>query len=461
MNLTTIYRRCSKPLRSPGDRVKAGEPIAIIVAGAVELPEFEVWLNGVPVNPENYITFKRVCLYLRSTHNFISLIAHRYVSLEYTDIFLPVPAHLQHHAAALAPECWGNATKHGVRGFDWDWAATFNEALVGVRLPGMPNSVAAFREELYSLDIPDRPLQILDLGDIELDPASASSTHETLAYALQMLLARGVFPIVLGENMSSCVGVYEAVKAHRKSLAAALILPSATLGNAQEPLADGNLSAHLLADYGRELETFNLLGYQGYLSAPTDLRSLAERYCECLRLGASRDNIMQAEPLLRDADVLAASVSAIRQSDAPAAAEHSPNGLYAEEMCRLLQFAAASDKLLAAYLGGFSLTDDPYRQTTKLLAQLVWHIADGLAHRTGDDPAAGRSCRKWRVELGRKGQQLLFYQGKASDKWWMRIPETETSPERIIPCLKEDYDKTLRMEIPDRWLWYYKKSVSD
>ncbi len=60
-NLISIYKHNAELLKRMGDRVKAGEPIAII-GNSGELTtgphlHIELWQNGTPVNPENYISF--------------------------------------------------------------------------------------------------------------------------------------------------------------------------------------------------------------------------------------------------------------------------------------------------------------------------------------------------------------------------------------------------------------------
>jgi hypothetical protein len=380
--------------------------------------------------------------------------------VEYSDIFIPVAEHLQVSGAAKLSERWGSRIKYGVKGLDWAWLGDFRVALVGLRKHGAPNSFVALREELYALFAHEKSLPIIDLGDVEVAPAGAGdASGEKVTCALHKLVAAGIFPVVFGENMPGASNVYDAIKSHRKDVTATFILPSASLGNAQEPLSGSNVLAHFMTDYGRELETLNVLAYQSYLTSPADMQSLGNRYCELLRLGVVRENIMHAEPLLRDADVLCAGINAVRQCDAPAAVDPSPNGLYAEEMCQLLRLAAFSDKLKACYLGNFSLANDSQRQTAKLVAQLIWHVADGLACRVNDNPTEPKTCRRLQIEMGGKDQQLVFYQSKITDRWWMAVPADKSSTIHIIPCERNDYEKALRLEIPDRWLWFYKKFV--
>jgi murein DD-endopeptidase MepM/ murein hydrolase activator NlpD len=60
-NLISIYKHNAELLKRTGDYVKVGEPIAII-GNSGELTtgphlHFELWYNGIPLNPEDYISF--------------------------------------------------------------------------------------------------------------------------------------------------------------------------------------------------------------------------------------------------------------------------------------------------------------------------------------------------------------------------------------------------------------------
>ncbi|MCG8342047.1 MAG: M23 family metallopeptidase [Chlorobiales bacterium] len=57
----TFYKHCSKLLKKGGEQVKLGEVIALAgntgqESSGVHL-HFEVWRNGIPVNPETYLNF--------------------------------------------------------------------------------------------------------------------------------------------------------------------------------------------------------------------------------------------------------------------------------------------------------------------------------------------------------------------------------------------------------------------
>lgn len=60
-NLTSFYKHCSVLLKKTGETIKAGEVVAV-VGNSGELTtgphlHFELWFNGRPVNPQDYIVF--------------------------------------------------------------------------------------------------------------------------------------------------------------------------------------------------------------------------------------------------------------------------------------------------------------------------------------------------------------------------------------------------------------------
>ena len=61
-NLISIYKHNSVILKTTGDRVSAGEPIAIVGnSGSLSTGphlHFELWYNGVPLDPEKFIVFE-------------------------------------------------------------------------------------------------------------------------------------------------------------------------------------------------------------------------------------------------------------------------------------------------------------------------------------------------------------------------------------------------------------------
>jgi arginase family enzyme len=376
--------------------------------------------------------------------------------MEYSDIFIPVNEHLQHFQK-VTPATNVNDIKFAVRGFDWEWLSDFKIGLVGLRSSGVPNCFNLLRESFYSLYLPQK-ISVIDLGDIEIAGGSIEENTERTAFALQQILLYGTFPLVFAENMRYSYWLYEALKIEHCPMSATYILSTGNVGAASEPLSETNFVAHTFADLMRELSHLSILAYQNYLTNFNDIQLLEKNYCETMRLSAVRSDMNRAESVLRDATMLCVSVGAVRQSDAPAVLSPSPNGLYTEEMCRLLRFASFSSELKAAFVGGFCLANDIRSQTAMLAAQMLWHIIEGISNRVKEHPLDAKpNCSCVQVEMGSENQQIVFYQGKKTQRWWMEVPAGAGAPKRIIACTHADYEQAAHGEVPDRWLWFLKK----
>lgn len=60
-NLISIYKHCSSLLKTVNDRVRSGEPLAIVGNSGENSRgphlHFELWFNGSPVNPQEFVAF--------------------------------------------------------------------------------------------------------------------------------------------------------------------------------------------------------------------------------------------------------------------------------------------------------------------------------------------------------------------------------------------------------------------
>lgn len=59
-NITSIYKNLEMAACKPGDKIRAGETIGkatAIINGKTPEIQFELWLNGAPLNPQMHITF--------------------------------------------------------------------------------------------------------------------------------------------------------------------------------------------------------------------------------------------------------------------------------------------------------------------------------------------------------------------------------------------------------------------
>jgi len=258
--------------------------------------------------------------------------------------------------------------------------------------------------------------------------------------ALALCEKEGVFALVLG--------VAE-IALPQQHFSAAIITPAVDLQRAY-------LKQLLLH---RGLGYCAALGFQTYLSPPADLDALRTRYCELLRLGMLKENLSLAEPLIRDADYVWLDLAAIRASDAPLRKHLNPNGLYAEEACRLVQYIALSNKVKAFFVHSVSHLRCLSAVAASMVAQLIWHLAEGLTGKIKEELtniSENPAFKEIMVDMGLSGQELYFLYSETTQRWWIKVPCNQMVT-RWIPCDHSDYRVACQGVVPVRWLWHYQK----
>lgn len=202
------------------------------------------------------------------------------------------------------------------------------------------------------------------------------------------------------------------------------------------------------------------IGFQKYLACPDVLHECNERYVEVMRLGAFRENPLDAEPLLREATHHFIDMRAVRHADLPDGLTPSPNGLYAEELCTLARYIGLSNAFRQAVLYGYPSDCSEGSQAAQLIAQTIWHLTEGLAVAVEEHPLNGSGVfLKKAVQMGEDGQEIVFLQSEKSGRWWMEVPNSKHSDQpSYISCSISDYALACKGEIPMKWLFYYQKS---
>jgi formiminoglutamase len=320
-----------------------------------------------------------------------------------------------------------------------------------VALIGLDAEIAEkIRKALYPLSWHFGDLAVIDLGDVR------NSDPEFVVPLLKELTAGELFPILIGGPITALTAQYKALLSYRKYLN--LVLIDDRLGYTAKPQA---ATEHYLNDYvhGRRASLFHLgvIGPQlHHIPAPA-LQLANDRYFEITRLGQAQANLTELEPALRDADLCAIHLNAVRQSDAPARAAFNPSGFRSEEVCQLARYAGMSDKL--SNFGVYGLdpdgsTDREQYLTAATIAQILWYFIEGFSQRKGDFPVTTEGLTEYIVD-SKTYDRVTFWRSQRSSRWWIQAPVRTKRGQvrhRLIPCSYEDYLTACREELPPRLL---------
>ena len=318
------------------------------------------------------------------------------------------------------------------------------------------------RHYLYRLAKPHADLRIADLGNI-VAGAEVRDTYFAVIEALQQVLDRDCTVVLLGGSDDLVFPIYKAYEVLGRVINICSIDSRFNLEGGDN-INSNNYLQHIILQQPNYLFDYINLGYQTYFVGGEMVQLMDELKFSTLRLGEMQGNLERAEPMVRYSDVVAVDASAVRQSDAPAAADPSPHGLYGEQLCQLARYAGMSDKTTCFGLFEAVPARDRDGQTAHMLAHAAWFFIEGFCYRQNDFPSRDKqSYKRFAVQMNDNGMEIAFYKSLKSDRWWMEVPCNDSERREryqrhtLIPCSYHDYQRAMENEIPELWWHYYNR----
>ncbi|MBS1653132.1 MAG: formimidoylglutamase [Bacteroidetes bacterium] len=322
-----------------------------------------------------------------------------------------------------------------------------------------PNEV---RKYLYNLFEGDFKCKIADLGNI-LAGNTIKDSYFALSEVIECLIRKNVIPLIIGGSHDLTYAQFLGYKNLEQTINMVCVDSLLDIGNPSENPEENTYLGKIILHQPNFLFNYSNIGYQTYLVNKQHIETMQRLYFDCYRLGEIRDKIEEAEPIIRQADMLSFDFSSIKHSDAPANSNAMPNGFYAEEACQMMRYAGMNDRLSSIGLYEINPNFDENGKTAHLAAQMIWCFIEGFYHRKNDIPnRTSPDYKRFHVMLSDEKYEINFYKSNKSDRWWMEIPyppQKGLKFERhtLIPCSYKDYEMAINNEVPDRWWQTYQK----
>lgn len=324
--------------------------------------------------------------------------------------------------------------------------------------PQKQNAPNIIRQYLYALSSLNIKENIVDVGNI-VETSSPAQTYTALVNVLSILIPLDVTLVILGGNQELTESIYRGYKSNKKLLTMSIIDSHIDIDDDNEDFHSLNYLNKLISENPLSLFDISFIGYQGYFVDTEKLNRVRSLNHELLRLGFVRGNYREVEPTLRNSDIVSFDMGAIRSSDSPGNIFPSPNGLYAEEACQLTRYAGTSERVSCFGVFEYAPDNDPTKQSALLAAQLAWHFIEGIGQRSKDSSIENNdNTKKFIVNSGTPGIDLVFYRNELSDNWWFELPAFKKSDKKlVIPCSPNDYLLASKQDVPERWLRFLQK----
>lgn len=329
---------------------------------------------------------------------------------------------------------------------------------------GCANAPDAFRKQFYKLHEGDYKTRIADLGNIKQGHA-VTDTYAALKTVITELVKMNIVPIIIGGGQDLTYPQYLAYERLEQRVDLVVVDSAFDLREDAVDVTDTTSKSYLnkiMLHEPNYLFNFSNIGYQTYFVNQDSLAVFEKLYFDVYRLGTFSGKVDQAEPVLRNADMISFDMGAIRSSDAFANANATPNGFYGEEACQICRYAGMSDKLTSIGFYEFNPEYDRNGQTAILLSQMIWYFIEGFYNRKKDFPLQPKSAYIiYHTALKADDHEVVFIKSKKSDRWWMQVPypNTKSVNERyhLVPCRYNDYQTAIDGELPDLWWRTYQK----
>ncbi|MEE9408093.1 MAG: formimidoylglutamase [Polaribacter sp.] len=325
---------------------------------------------------------------------------------------------------------------------------------------GCGEGLEFIRKKLYQLFPGDWHTNIADLGNVQKGN-SVSDTYFAVREIITHLLRENIIPVIIGGGQDITYVNYRAYDTLEQSVNIAAVDSRFDLGNLDNELTSQSYLSKIIMQEPNNLFNYCNVGYQTYFNSQEEIRLLDSLFFDAHRLGKAKE-LENIEPAFRNADIVSIDIGAIRQNEAPANNNASPNGFYGEEICAISRYAGISDKVSSFGIYEYNSRHDNNHQTAHLIAQMIWYFIEGVNFRVKDYPFSGKENYQKFTVLLEDDDPITFYKSNKSGRWWIEInilSNNKYKRHALIPCTYKDYTDATKQIIPEKWYKAMRKLV--
>jgi len=306
-----------------------------------------------------------------------------------------------------------------------------------------------FRKQFYSLFPGNWNASIVDLGTIEAG-ASIEDTYFVVKSLVAELIKKRIIPVVIGGTQDLTYPMYRAYD-NLDQMVNLVSVDNQFDFSKENKLDSESYLSKIIVEEPNNLFNFSNLGFQTYFNSQEEIDLIEKLYFEAYRLGEVSNNIVVAEPVFRDADLVSVDMHSVQSSYSGNFDVFNPNGFTGKEICALSRYAGISDKVTSFGIFNFN----PNRNEVVLTAQMLWYFIEGFCFRSNEYPFGTKeNYIKYIVPI--EDEELIFYKSNKTERWWIEIPfltnvNNKLKRNTLLPCTHEDYLAACEQEIPERW----------
>lgn len=383
------------------------------------------------------------------------------------DFLSPVKETALAHLIMHSPHCLGNRMKIHTEQDGFPDLNDVKIAIFGVEEDrnsennfGCGDDLHFIRRKLYELFPGNWDAEIADLGTV-LKGQEVSDTYFAVADIITSLLKKNIIPVIIGGGQDITYVNYRAYDSLEQTINITAVDSRFDLGSLEDELTSQSYLSKIIMQKPNNLFNYSNVGYQTYFNSQGEIQLFDSLFFDTCRLGMAKE-LENIEPAFRNADIVSIDIGAVRQSEAPANNNASPNGFYGEEICAISRYAGISDKVSSFGIYEYNSKYDNNHQTASLIAQMIWYFIEGVNFRVKDYPFSGKENYQKFTVLMEDDDPIVFYKSNKTGRWWIEInilSDNKYKRHALIPCTYKDYTEATKQIIPERWYKAMKKMM--
>src|SRR5206468_393064 len=131
----------------------------------------------------------------------------------------------------------------------------------------------------------------------------------SLSETIDFLLRQNIIPVIIGGSQDLTYAQFRGYEKLEQTINIVNIDATFDIGSADSGLNNKTFLGKIILHQPNFLFNYSNIGYQTYLVPSASLNMMNKLYFDTYRLGQIRDNIAEAEPIIRHADMLSFDMS--------------------------------------------------------------------------------------------------------------------------------------------------------
>ncbi|MGB0376969.1 MAG: formimidoylglutamase, partial [Flavobacteriaceae bacterium] len=266
------------------------------------------------------------------------------------ELLKPISEEAITHTHLMPRHVLGNAIKRHTKAEGLPDLGNVQIALIGIQenrnayFPTLSYDITGFRKSFYALYPGNWDITIADLGDLP-NGKTAEDTYFAIHEVCFQLRQINVLPVFIGGSNDLVYPLYRSYQKNNQFINMVSVDNQFDFSQDEELISGRSYMSQIIMEQPNLLKHFTNIGYQAYYIAQEELDLMDKLSFDALRLGVVLDDVREAEPYIRNADLVGIDMKVLSAIAAGNYTNGQPNGMDSRTICALSRYAGICDRV--------------------------------------------------------------------------------------------------------------------